>query len=100
VVAFLAAHARVFEALQTRATTEASHTVVGDVVAAVVAIVVVVVVVVVAAAVVEVMVVAVVASRRNNRLGVGCGINYVCENGIDQSGGDLTCVAVVKYECG
>jgi hypothetical protein len=68
---FLAAHARVFDALQTRATTEESHNVVGDVVVAVVAIVVV--VVVVAAAVVEGMVVAVVTSRRSDRLGVGCG---------------------------
>jgi hypothetical protein len=55
---------------------------------------------VVAAAVVEGMDVAVVTSRRSDRLGVGCGINYVCEDGIDQSGRDLTCVAVVKYECG
>jgi hypothetical protein len=55
---------------------------------------------VVAAAVVEGMAVAVVTSRRSDRLGVGCGINCVCEDGIDQSGRDLTCVAVVKYECG
>jgi hypothetical protein len=42
----------------------------------------------------------VVTSRHSDRLSVGCGINYVCEDGIDQSGGDLTCVAVVKYVCG
>jgi hypothetical protein len=58
VVVFLAAHARVFDALQTRATSQTSHTVVGDVFVAVVAIV----VVVVAAAIVEGMVVAVVTS--------------------------------------
>jgi hypothetical protein len=69
VVVFLAAHTRVFDALQTRATTEASHTVVGDAVVAVVAIVVC--VVVVAAAVVEGMVLAVVTSRCSNRLVLG-----------------------------
>jgi hypothetical protein len=97
VVSF-AAHAGIFDALQTRATTEASHTVVGDVVVAVVAIVVG--FVVVAAAVVEGLVVAVVTSRRSDRLGVGCGIKYVSKDGIDESGRDLTCVARVKYECG
>jgi hypothetical protein len=55
---------------------------------------------VVVAAVVEGMVVAVVTIRRSDMLGVGCGTNYACEDGIDQSGRDLTCVAVVKYECG
>jgi hypothetical protein len=45
VVVILAAHAHVFAALQTRATTEAIHTVVGDVVVAVLAIIVVAVVV-------------------------------------------------------
>jgi hypothetical protein len=96
VVVFIAAHARVFDALQTRATTEAIHTVVGDVFVAVVAIV----VVVVAVAAVEGMAVAVVTSRRSDRFGVGGGFNYDCEDGIDQIGRDLTCVAVVKYECG
>jgi hypothetical protein len=48
-VVFLAAHASIFGALQTRATTETSHAVVGDVVVAAVSIV----VVVVAAAFVE-----------------------------------------------
>jgi hypothetical protein len=56
VVVFLAAHARVFDDLKTRTTTEAIHTVVGDVVVAVVAIIIV--VVVIAAAVVEGMVAA------------------------------------------
>jgi hypothetical protein len=46
------------------------------------------------------MVVAVVTSRRSDRLGVGCGINYVCEDGIYQNVRDLTCVVVVKYEGG
>jgi hypothetical protein len=98
VVVFLAAHARVFDALQTRATTEASHSVVGDVIVAAVAIVSG--VFVVAAAVVEGVVVAVVTSRCSNRLGVGCGVNNVCEDGIDERGRDLSYVAVVKDECG
>jgi hypothetical protein len=55
---------------------------------------------VVAAAIVEGIVVAVVMSRCSDRLGVRCGVNYVCEDDIDESGRDLTCVAVVKYECG
>jgi hypothetical protein len=62
VVVFLAAHARAFDALQARATTETSHTVVGDIVVAAVAIVVAavaIVVAVVAAAIGEGMVVAV-----------------------------------------
>jgi hypothetical protein len=45
-------------------------------------------------------VVRVVTSRCSDRLGVGCGVNYLCEDGIDEIGRDLTCVAVVKYEYG
>jgi hypothetical protein len=81
VIVLLAAHARVFDAGQAWATTEA----VGTVVAVVVA--------------VGGIVGVVVPSRRSERFVVGCSVDDVRKDCVDEGGRNVTRVAVMENEC-
>jgi hypothetical protein len=90
VIVLLAAHARVFGAGQAWATNEAVGAFVAVVVAVVFAVIV----------AVGGVVGAVVPSRRSDRLVVGCGVDDVRKDCVDEGGRKVTRVAVMEYECG